>query len=325
MYDPRSMDRSSLTNGILYWSSKLTAEQKMLYYTAAVDPLMSDFYWTPEFRGFVEGLLSESSNLVFLVGLQGVGKTSSLLAIEGYMIGKASVYSLRWGEDYSDIGNAIRDFGFVLIDLPDYAAGSRSAMRRDLDEIGELWYESKFSRRVIVVTVQKELFGGHYLFGKGEVFELRPLTTDELVFFYRKKFGSTYPFSEESLRLVARLSRGVFRRFLRYVKLCVEDMLRRGASGIDVGEVGGIVGPAVVGRDMALELSGFLRGYEREQAVAAMTTLMRRGGMNQKELAADLGSTPSSLGRLLQKLELRGYVVRVRGERKEMIVKVVES
>lgn len=47
--------------------------------------------------------------------------------------------------------------------------------------------------------------------------------------------------------------------------------------------------------------------------------------MNQKELAADLGSTPSSLGRLLQKLELRGYVMRVRGERKEMIVKIVES
>jgi len=319
------MDRSSLTNSILYWSSSLTAEQKMLHYTAAFDPLLSDFYWTHEFRGFVEGLLRGSSNLVFLVGLQGVGKTSSLLAFEGYMMGKASVYSWRWGEDYREDWNQIKDLQFLLIDLPDYAAGSRRAMLRDLDEIGELWYESKTSRRVIVVTVQKELFGGHYLFGKGEVFELRPLTTNELVFFYRKKFRSIYPFSEESLRLVARLSRGVFRRFLRYVKLCVEDMLRRGASGIGVGEVGRVVSPAVVGRDMALELSGFLREYEREQAVAAMTTLLRRGGMNQKELAADLGSTPSSLGRLLQKLELRGYVMRVRGERKEMIVKVVES
>lgn len=178
---------------------------------------------------------------------------------------------------------------------------------------------------IFVMAVPRRLFGGHYLFGKGEVFELRPLTVDELVGLYRRKFGSTYPFSEESLRIVARLSRGVFRRFLRYVKLCVEDMLRRGAAGIGVGEVGGVVGPAVVGRDMALELSGFLRGYEREQAVAAMTTLLRRGGMNQKELAADLGSTPSSLGRLLQKLELRGYVVRERGDRKEMIVKIVES
>ena len=316
------MDRSSLTNGILYWSSSLTAEQKMLYYTAAIDPLLSDFYWTPEFRGFAEGLLRRSSNLVFLVGLQGVGKTSSLLAVEGYMMSKASVYSWRWGEDYREDWNHIKDLQFLLIDLPDYAAGSRRAMLRDLDEIGELWYESRDSRRVIVVTVQKELFGGHYLFGKGEVFELRPLTTDELVGFYRKKFGSTYPFSEDSLRLVGRLSRGVFRRFLRYVKLCVEDMLRRGASEIGLGEVGGVVGPAVVGRDMALELSGFLRRYEREQAVAAMTTLLKRGEMNQKELAKEIGSTPSSLGRLLQKLELRGYVVRERGSRKELKVSI---
>jgi hypothetical protein len=316
------MDRSSLIDAVLYWSSSLTAEQKMLHYTACIDPLLSDFYWTYEFRKFAEGLLGESSNLVFLVGLQGVGKTSSLLALEGYMIGKASVYSLRWGEEDRIGWKANSDLKFLLIDLPDYAAGNRSAMRRDLDEIGELWYESKTSRRVIVVTVQKELFGGHYLFGKGDVFELRPLTVDELVGFYRKKFGSTYPFSEESLRLVARLSRGVFRRFLRYVKLCVEDMLHRGASGIGMGEVGGVVGPAVVGRDMALELSGFLRGYEREQAVAAMTTLLKRGEMNQKELAAGLGSTPSSLGRLLQKLELRGYVVRERGDRKELRVSI---
>lgn len=235
----------------------------------------------------------------------------------------------RWGGDIREDMEYLKECNFLLIDLPDYEAGGGGRMKRDLDGIGKFWYESRYGfrycRRSMVVAVQKELFGGHYLFGKGEVFELRPLTVDELVGFYRRKFGSTYPFSEESLRIVARLSRGVFRRFLRYVKLCVEDMLRRGVSGIGVGEVGGVVGPAVVGRDMALELSGFLRGYEREQAVAAMTTLLRRGGMNQKELAADLGSTPSSLGRLLQKLELRGYVVRVRGERKEMIVKIVES
>jgi hypothetical protein len=68
------MDRSSLTDSILYWSSSLTAEQKMLHYTACIDPLLSDFYWTYEFRKFAEGLLGGSSNLVFLVGLQGGGE-----------------------------------------------------------------------------------------------------------------------------------------------------------------------------------------------------------------------------------------------------------
>jgi hypothetical protein len=85
------MDQFSLIGRVLYWSSSLTAEQKLLYYTVCIDPLLSDFYWTPEFRGLAEGLLRGSSNLVFLVGLQGVGLLVYLCFI------------LRYGWGYVDL------------------------------------------------------------------------------------------------------------------------------------------------------------------------------------------------------------------------------
>lgn len=322
------MERSTPIDRVLGWSSYLTAEEKMHYDVINVDFISMDYYWTKEFRSFVEGLSRDSPSFIFLVGLQGSGKTSALRVIERFKMNEFGCYYWRWGEDIREKMEYLKECTFLLIDLPDYEAGGGGRMKRDLDGIGKLWYEFrygfKYHRRSMVVAVQKEMFGGHYLFGKGEVFELRPLTPNELVNFYFRKFSTVAPFDEQSLALVGRLSRGVFRRFIRYVRLCVQDMQGRCVEAIDVVDVRRVISIDVISRDMALELSGFLRGYEREQAVAAMTTLMKLGGMNQKELAADLGSTPSSLGRLLQKLELRGYVMRVRGERKEMIVKVVE-
>ena len=172
------------------------------------------------------------------------------------------------------------------------------------------------------MAVQKELSRGHYLLGKGEVFELRPLTVGELVSFYTNKFRTFEPFDEESLKLVGLLSRGVFRRFMRYVKLCVLDMKDRGGVDVRVDDVRRVIGPKVISRDLDLELSGFLRGSEKRIAVEALSTLMSEGEMNQKELATELGSTQSSLTRLLQKLEMRGYVARERGERKELRVSI---
>ena len=117
-----------------------------------------------------------------------------------------------------------------------------------------------------------------------------------------------------------RLCRGIFRRFLRYIKLCVEDMRLRGADVVGVDDVGRVIDVSVVGRDMELEMSGFMRAGEREQAVALLLGLLGGGDMNQKEIAKELGVTPAFLGRLLMKLEAMGYVNRVGGIRKEILV-----
>jgi hypothetical protein len=163
-----------------------------------VDFISMDYYWTKEFRSFVEGLLGDSPSLIFLVGLQGSGKTSALRVIERFKMNDFKCYYWRWGEDIRENMGYLKECNFLLIDLPDYEAGGGGRMKRDLDGIGKLWYESRYGfryrRRSMVVAVQKEMFGGHYLFGKGEVFELRPLTPDELVNFYFRKFSTVAPF-----------------------------------------------------------------------------------------------------------------------------------
>ena len=314
------MEESPPIDRIIAWSSYLTAEEKMHFDVINIDYIMMDYYWTREFRGFVEGLLREAPSLIFVVGPQGVGKTSALRAMRTYMGELVQVKFWRWGDDYRDEADYWKECRFLLIDLPDYGAGGARKMKKDLDRIGDLWYESRYSRRSLVVTVQKELFRGHYLLGKGEVFELRPLRPGELVYVYVKNFGSTAPFSRDALMRVGRLSRGIFRRFLRYVKLCVLDSEARGGEGVGIDDVLRVVDAGVVGRDMDLELSGFLRGSERWVAASVISKLMVGDGVNQKELAAEVGVSPSTLGRLLRKLELWGYVSRVRGERKELKV-----
>jgi DNA-binding Lrp family transcriptional regulator len=71
-----------------------------------------------------------------------------------------------------------------------------------------------------------------------------------------------------------------------------------------------------------LELSSFLRGDERRRAVLLLESLRVEGVGNQKEVANRLGLSEANLSRLAAKLEGRGYLSRVRGERKELILQL---
>ena len=197
-------------------------------------------------------------------------------------------------------------------------------MAKDLEGIDKLWYDMRYGenydKKHLIVAVQKEMFRGHYLFGKGQVFKLRPLTPDELMKFYWRKFSSGYPFGGDSLIVVAGLSRGIFRRFIRYIRLCLQDMKGRGVESINVDDVRRVISLDVIAGDMDLELSGLLRGSEKGYAVAVISALMGEGEMNQKDLALRLGVSETIMSRLMGKLEGLGYVRRVHGDRKELRV-----
>lgn len=315
------MDWDYQVNRVRLWTSLLTAEQKMKQ-ISNIDVLLRYYYRTPEFSRFLESFLAGISSLTFIVGLQGTGKTSALWALRNYVSSNGPPHYWRWGEDYRKEWEMTGDCKYLLIDLPDYAAGNVRAMNRDLDQIGRLWYDSRFTSRRLVIAVQKEMFRGHYLFGKGEVFELRPLRIRELVDYYYLTFKDYVPFSVEALQLVAKLSRGVFRRYLRYIRLCVEDMVMCSRLSVGVEDVERIVTKEVVMRDMDLELSGFLRGQEKTLVASALQLLSMEGDKNQKELASALGVPPAGVGRLLLKLETMGYIDRVRGNRKEFRVQL---
>ena len=124
-------------------------------------------------------------------------------------------------------------------------------MNTDLTEIQNLWQainehiiirtkeESNTAQQQpnIVFVLQKELaFSGdarvsHYFLGKARFFEITPFSPDDLMNAYRAEFGSLYPFEEKDLLYVARMSRGIFRRFLRYIQLCLEQHIQKAGTG----------------------------------------------------------------------------------------------
>ncbi|MHB1869004.1 MAG: P-loop NTPase family protein, partial [Nitrososphaerales archaeon] len=122
----------------------------------------------------------------------------------------------------------------ILLDLRDFGMKDVRAMNTDLAEIQYIWqrinehlqHETRAPNFVFVL--QKELAfseqarAANYFLGKARIFEITPFTPDDLVGAYKTEFESSYPFEGAGLRRVAWLSRGVFRRFLKYLQLCLE-------------------------------------------------------------------------------------------------------
>ena len=105
-----------------------------------------------------------------------------------------------------------------------------SVSHRDLDEIYQLWtnlVNSDTSKPNIVIAIQKEMFRDHFFLDKMEKIEIQPLPPEKMLEAYIKKFGSTYPFTEDALQTISRMSRGIFRRYLRYINLTLDSWLNK--------------------------------------------------------------------------------------------------
>jgi len=91
---------------------------------------------------------------------------------------------------------------------------------------------------------------------------------------------------------------------------------------VGVEDVRRVLTVDVVMEDLGLELASFLRGDDPRRAVELLELLRVRGALNQKSIAGELGFSESSLSRLLVRFEETGFVDRVRGDRKEMNVRL---
>jgi len=128
-------------------------------------------------------------------------------------------------DDFLDYVSSMKVF---LLDLPDYTKHTMTYMNRDLSNIQSFW-EKMIDANAdgffpnIVLFIQKELFHGHFFFGKCDVFEIRSFKPEELVDYYKRKFKDYLPFTEEALTEIACLSRGIFRRFKKYILICLDN------------------------------------------------------------------------------------------------------
>jgi hypothetical protein len=208
----------------------------------------------------------------------------------------------------------------VLIDLPDYTRGNAQSMKHDMDELQGIWNKLVSDhgwKGNLVIFLQKELAFFHFFEGKGERVEIPLAPSSDLVAWFKKVFGTPHPFTEEGLVTVAARSRGVWRRFKRYVMLCVDAWEPQSPrpDKIDPAMVSKAVSESVLMDDMDLELSHIFRSDEaRRRALSVIASLMNSEiPVNQKALATELRISEGSMTPLIDELEKNHYVKRERG------------
>lgn len=204
----------------------------------------------------------------------------------------------------------------LLIDLPDYSKSDRRLMAKDLDRIQFIWryitgdHKSKTN---LVLFMQEETFRDHFFFGKMDVVKLEPFRAEELVSSYVEKFKRTDPFTPEALLRIAKLSRGIFRRFLQYIKLTIDWQTQSGdaAELISVDTVEKAVTKKQLEQDMDQELSElFPKNMEARTTAIDILDLLQKEPLNQKTMAEQLEIPEYKLSRILQKLETGQWIER---------------
>jgi biotin operon repressor len=176
------------------------------------------------------------------------------------------------------------------------------------------------------MTIQKELCKGrHFFLGKFDITELPLLTPQELMQMYKWKFKSTAPFMEDTLEILAKLSRGVFRRFQRYCGLTIQAfMADEKEPPITADYAEKTIGEDVILGDMALELSDrFPTETKRKLAIKILSLLMRKKSIEicQKEIAEALGANEMAVSRVITDLADDGYIIREMGPDGRWLVK----
>jgi hypothetical protein len=190
-------------------------------------------------------------------------------------------------------------------------------MAKDLESIHWLWNRiANSGGPTIVFAVQKEMSEGHFFLDKARKFELEPLAPQRIVEAYVRKFQSTKPFTEEALLKLARMSRGIFRRFLRYILLSLDlwEYKSRRSEVIDEDLVVEAVPMEQLTEDMELELSALFPKHSdlSSLAVRLMMLLEERGEVKQSALSDLLDVKDYALSRLLTKLEAAHHLTRRR-------------
>jgi len=225
----------------------------------------------------------------------------------------------------------LREQENILIDTPDYSRTDRRSMVKDLDEIHSLWDTlSSISSKSpnFVIAIQKELSKGHFFFGRMEMIELVPLRPMQMRSAYVKQFKTTWPFTRDALLALARMSRGVFRRYLRYITLTLDlwESRTERSGEIDTQTVNEAVPFERICEDMSLELAELFPKHSELQGQAArlLIRLGECGERKQTQLAKDLDMEPYTLSRILAKLEAHRYISRKR-DGKDKVVSLLEK
>ncbi|MCP8309632.1 MAG: MarR family transcriptional regulator [archaeon] len=228
---------------------------------------------------------------------------------------------------------SLADSHTIFIDTRDYSRSDRRIMNSDLMAIQSLWdnlvqecLSCEGEVPNLVFGFQKELIErkDSFFYGKMDIIELKPLTPQQLIEAYKLNFNEIWPFEEQALLRVARLSRGIFRRFLRYISLCIEEWMAQEDMNklIDLPLTEKAITNEEVSKDMDLELAALFPKSEemKRKAIKIISYLTNvKEGLNQKQLAKALNLNEMDCSRLCDKLEEHGYIIRESSKEGKMV------
>lgn len=229
----------------------------------------------------------------------------------------------------------IENEGTILIDFPDYDKRSRGQMLRDLKEFQTFWVKlcsyDGFESVNVIFFWQKELWGGHFSFGKWDVFELKPFTPIRLADWINENWD--HPFQTKALETIANLARGVPRWFKKYIMVCLDcyyDQLDTFEGWITEDHVKKWITLDHLVDDWNRELMEVFPKNKgsRRKAVEVFKHLQEYGKTTQAELQelyyGPENSDKMRCSRVLAKLEEHGYINRAYDGREKAVEMVFQ-
>jgi len=222
----------------------------------------------------------------------------------------------------------------ILIDTPDYNRKSTSSFSADLKELEKFWLsilqlgDVEEGQQVnLIMFFQKELWDlrPSFFCGKFNEITLKPLTPKQLMEYYETTFGGCFPFSEDALKELAILSRGIFRRFKRYIGLCIEQIGDL-ESSLESSDVDTIINLDVLVKDFEQELKNvFPRNKALHRKTVILLQLLSAKPLTQKEIGEKFfDGNKMGCSRFLNSLECWGYIER-HYENREKTVSLKET
>jgi len=243
------------------------------------------------------------------------------------MMGKGSVRRVRRAVWFG----MLRSTKTILIDTKDYSKSDRRPMDRDLSDIQQLWCDLNSCyegwRPNFVVAIQEEMFRGHFFFDKMEKIQLKPLEPEIMIEAYFRRFRLLDPFTEKSLYTLARMSSGIFRRFLRYISLTLDFwQVLRNSMPIDPALVRRAVPVERLAEDMELQLSWIFPRNSRYQThwMELWRLLEERGPQLQSKLAKELGLEAYDMTRFVSSLEIRSQLINRKRLGRDMLISLAD-
>ena len=273
-----------------------------------------------EFADQIEGLKASGRN----TKLRRIGNAETYAERNDHrsmeeIIGKSRSKTLR-EQAFNDFLGSIRVF---LVDMQDYLRSNAAAMNNDIALIQE-FYQSLSTKDTthLVIAAQKELImnSDHFFWGKFTRYTIEPLPPYHLIQAYQLNNPDTEVFDKDALNYLSIVSRGVFRRFKKYICLAIEAHQQQ-TKPINEAQARMAITSDVIFKDLNEELSNLFDQPERKSAASTILNYLRdHKKTNIKTLSKETGTSESMAQKIVAKLELYNYVTIQSGSGKEKLV-----